>query len=90
MKKELNFIFNIPANFALGLIGFYQKTLSPDHGFLRGRFPHGYCRYYPSCSEYAKEAIARFGLVKGGFLAFARILRCHPWAEPKIDKVPNT
>jgi len=45
------------------------------------------CRYFPTCSEYAKEAIDKFGVMKGSALAVRRILRCHPFAEGGIDLV---
>lgn len=48
----------------------------------------GSCRYRPSCSEYAMEAIAGHGPVRGGWLAFKRIMRCHPWAGWGYDPVP--
>lgn len=74
---------------AIFLITVYQKTLSPDHGMLRGRYPHGFCRFYPSCSEYTKQAIDRFGAVKGIWLGSKRILKCNPWTEPGVDVVPR-
>jgi uncharacterized protein len=46
------------------------------------------CRYHPSCSQYALEALERHGAVKGSGLALLRILRCHPWAEGGVDPVP--
>ena len=49
----------------------------------------GACRYYPSCSEYAREAIALHGPFAGGFLALKRILRCHPWGGSGVDPVPR-
>ena len=48
----------------------------------------GSCRYLPSCSEYASEAIRRFGAVRGGLLAVRRLLRCHPFGGHGIDPVP--
>jgi len=60
----------------------YQLLLSPV-------LP-GSCRFYPSCSEYAREAIARHGPLAGGFLALKRIGRCHPWGGSGIDPVPDT
>jgi putative membrane protein insertion efficiency factor len=46
------------------------------------------CRYLPSCSEYALEALARHGVLVGGWLALRRILRCHPWGGSGLDPVP--
>jgi len=47
------------------------------------------CRFSPSCSEYAKEAIRRHGIIRGSALGIKRILRCHPWSKGGIDNVPN-
>lgn len=62
------------------LIHGYQLLLSPLLG--------SHCRYYPSCSHYAVTSINRFGVIRGGWLALKRILRCHPWHEGGIDEVP--
>jgi len=70
------------------LIKLYQKTLSPDHGWLRVFFPHGVCRYHPSCSNYMAEALQKHGLIKGISLGFSRVGRCHPYAEGGFDPVP--
>ena len=67
---------NIVKKLAIFLIRTYQLTLSP-------RFSHGACRYTPTCSQYALEAIEIHGVWKGCWLAFLRILRCNP---PKKDK----
>lgn len=58
----------------------YQRVLSPV-------LPHR-CRFYPSCSEYAKEAVWRYGPVKGGLLALRRLLRCGPWHPGGYDPLP--
>ncbi len=62
-----------------GLLGIYQKTFSGDHGWLQIFFPFGVCRFRPTCSEYARAAIKKYGLWRGGGKAVRRILRCHPW-----------
>ena len=65
----------------LALIRFYQKQISPC-------FPPR-CRYYPTCSAYAVEAIEKYGAMKGGWLALKRILRCHPFSKhDHYDPVP--
>ncbi len=79
----------MPRTIAVQVINFYQAFLSPDHSWLKAKHPAGYCRHYPSCSEYTKQAIVNFGLTKGFYLGAKRILKCHPWAEPKIDLVPK-
>ena len=57
------------------LINFYQKFLSPSNK----------CVFYPSCSEYAKQAMKKYGAFKGAYFGFLRILRCHPWQRNHID-----
>ena len=69
------------------LIRLYQKTLSPDHGLLKIYFPHGYCRFYPSCSQYGYEVIERYGLLKGLPMAIWRVLRCNPCSKGGVDAV---
>jgi len=63
------------------VITVYRYTLSP----LLGKN----CRYLPTCSEYATEAIDRFGAFKGGLMAIRRIGRCHPWGGHGFDPVPE-
>ena len=62
------------------LISCYKLLLSP---FLGNN-----CRFYPSCSSYAQQAIAEYGVIKGSYLAIRRIGKCHPWHEGGIDPVP--
>jgi len=62
------------------LIRFYQTQISP------GLPPR--CRFVPTCSEYAKEAVEKYGAAKGGLLALRRLMRCHPFHKGGYDPVP--
>ncbi|WP_277997694.1 membrane protein insertion efficiency factor YidD [Thermanaeromonas sp. C210] len=62
------------------LLRFYQRCISP---FMGAR-----CRFYPSCSEYASQAVAKHGVWRGGWLALKRLGRCHPWHNGGYDPVP--
>lgn len=73
MSKLINFIFILP-------IKIYQIVLSPVIG------PS--CRFNPTCSNYAIQAITKYGALKGLYLALKRIIRCHPWGESGNDPVP--
>ena len=64
----------------LALIRFYQRWISP-------LLPPS-CRFYPSCSHYAHDAIEKYGLLKGGGLAIWRLLRCNPYNKGGFDYVP--
>jgi len=66
----------------VGLLRGYQYLISPLLG--------GHCRFYPSCSHYAVEAIETHGTVRGTGLALRRLLRCHPWHPGGYDPVPGT
>ncbi len=85
----MNFITRLPKQIVISLIDLYQRTLSPDHSWLKSRFPHGYCRFYPSCSQYTREAVGRFGAVKGLWLGARRIAKCNPFIQPRVDMVPH-
>lgn len=65
----------------LALIRGYQFLLSPWVG--------NQCRFYPTCSEYAKQAIIHHGSAKGSFLAVKRVCKCHPWHPGGFDPVPG-
>lgn len=73
MKRILSYILLAP-------IYFYRSAISP-------MFPPS-CRYVPTCSQYAVEAIKKYGPFKGTWLAVKRILRCHPWGGSGYDPVP--
>lgn len=64
----------------LGLIWFYRHGISP--------FTPPSCRYTPTCSQYAAEAVRRYGPFKGGWLTLKRLARCHPWGGSGYDPVP--
>ncbi|MFA6963197.1 MAG: membrane protein insertion efficiency factor YidD [Patescibacteria group bacterium] len=68
-------------------IELYQRTLSPDHGWRKGLYPVGYCRYTPSCSQYFKEAVIKKGALRGSVLGIWRIIRCNPWSKGGHDPV---
>ncbi|MBR4443860.1 MAG: membrane protein insertion efficiency factor YidD [Clostridia bacterium] len=70
----------LPKRVLLWLIRFYRASISP-------LFP-ACCRYTPTCSQYALEAVQKYGALKGGYLALRRILRCHPLHKGGYDPVP--
>jgi putative membrane protein insertion efficiency factor len=65
---------------ALGLLRSYKVMISPMFA--------GSCRFQPSCSDYAAEAVARFGVLRGSFLAARRLARCNPFGASGLDQVP--
>ena len=65
----------------IGLLRAYRLLISPLYGQV--------CRYHPSCSAYALEAVQKHGAVKGTWLAVRRVGRCHPWAAGGYDPVPH-
>jgi putative membrane protein insertion efficiency factor len=68
-------------NAVLLAIRFYQRAISPHFS--------AHCRYYPTCSAYAYEAVRKYGMIRGLFLAGKRILRCHPFHRGGYDPVPG-
>jgi putative membrane protein insertion efficiency factor len=73
-------LWNLPKNILILLLLAYRKVVSPLYGQV--------CRFFPSCSAYALEAITVHGAVKGSWLAARRLVRCHPWNDGGVDHVP--
>ena len=71
----------VAARAVLGLIRAYQLAFSPMYS--------GSCRFVPSCSQYASEAVQKFGAARGSWLAVRRLMRCHPLGSSGIDPVPD-
>lgn len=81
-----HWLLNIPRSLLLIVIRVYQLSLSPAQTYFLG--VNGGCRYTPSCSNYAMDALREHGAVAGSFLAARRICRCHPWGGCGHDPVP--
>lgn len=81
MKKITRIIKETLKRLLIGMIKLYRKFISP--------LKPPTCRFYPTCSSYALEAIEKFGPFKGGYLAIRRILKCHPFNVGGYDPVPN-
>ena len=76
----MNRIFRLLAELLILPIQFYRKFISP--------LTPPSCRYTPTCSEYAVEALRKYGPFKGGWLALRRLLSCHPWGGHGYDPLP--
>ena len=74
-----------PRYIAIKLLKLYQKTLSLDHGIFKFLYPRGFCRFQPTCSDYAIQAVEKYGFVKGGIKAVWRVLRCNPFNSGGFD-----
>lgn len=85
---KIKFIKKLTQALTLILLQGYRCFISPLLTTLFG--PSCGCRYQPTCSCYAQQAIKRFGLWSGLTLAMQRILRCHPWSSSGYDPVPDT
>lgn len=81
MSAVLRTIQYLPRNLCVAILRLYRAAISPLYGDV--------CRYYPSCSSYALQAIQRYGVVRGIWMGTKRIARCHPWARGGIDDVPE-
>ena len=80
MKRLWYLVKSLLAKLMLALIAFYRTFISP--------LTPPACRYTPTCSQYAQEAIRKYGPFRGGWLALKRILRCHPFGGSGYDPVP--
>jgi putative membrane protein insertion efficiency factor len=80
MTRLATVLVLLPRNACVLVLRGYRAVISPLYGEV--------CRYYPSCSRYALEAIQEHGVVKGIWLGSRRIARCHPWAAGGVDDVP--
>jgi len=80
MNTAIAAVLLAPRNAAVLVLRAYRAVISPLYGDV--------CRYYPSCSAYALQAIQQHGVVVGSFLGIRRIARCHPWAAGGVDDVP--
>jgi len=83
----IKYLSKIIANFLIFLIKIYQKTLSFDHGPLNYLHPDGFCRFYPTCSEYGVQAIRKYGPIRGAIKTIWRVLRCNPFNKGGYDPV---
>jgi len=70
----------VPSRIAIKLIGIYKRFISP-------LLPPA-CKYIPTCSEYAAEAIQKYGLMRGGWMGLKRLMRCNPFSRGGYDPVP--
>jgi len=83
----MKYLSYISKKIVIMLINIYQKTLSFDHGLLKVFYPHGFCRFTPTCSQYGKEAVEKHGVIKGMMVTMWRIIRCNPWNKGGYDPV---
>lgn len=75
------FLWHLPRNILIVFLKLYRRAISPIYGQV--------CRFFPSCSAYALEAVTVHGAVKGSWYAARRVLRCHPWSAGGLDPVPS-
>ena len=80
MRRTLSYLMLAPRNVLVTILKVYRAVISPLYGDV--------CRYYPSCSHYAMQAIQHHGVMRGIWFGSRRLARCHPWAEGGIDDIP--
>ena len=81
MNSVMAFVLLLPRNLGVLILRIYRAVISPVYGDV--------CRYYPSCSSFALQAIQQYGVVRGSWMGIRRIARCHPWAAGGVDDVPQ-
>ncbi|MHA7177832.1 membrane protein insertion efficiency factor YidD [Arthrobacter sp. Sr24] len=77
----VRFLWHLPRNILIIVLKLYRRAISPIYGQV--------CRFFPSCSAYALEAVTVHGAVKGTWFSLLRVLRCHPWSAGGLDPVPS-
>lgn len=80
MSRTVTFLMLLPRNVCVIILRAYRAVISPLYGDV--------CRYYPSCSSYALQAIQHHGVLRGVWFGSVRLVRCHPWAAGGIDDIP--
>jgi uncharacterized protein len=80
VREAFVFLVLLPRNVCVVVLRLYRALISPLYGDV--------CRYYPSCSAYALQAIQQWGVIRGVAMGTLRIARCHPWAAGGVDDVP--
>ncbi len=81
LNRTFETVTNASQKILIGLLKVYRYVISPILG--------NHCRFYPSCSQYSLIAIQRFGSIKGIYLTFKRLIRCHPFCLGGCDPVPT-
>lgn len=77
MNKKVKKIVLIPRKTLVYIITIYQRYISPRLG--------KHCKYYPTCSEYTRQAVDKYGIIKGSLLGIIRILKCNPFSKGGVD-----
>lgn len=86
--RLLRWALFLPRRAVLFFVRLYQRDFSPDHSEMgKKKYPFGYCRFTPTCSEYAYKAIEKYGVIWGGIKALWRVVRCNPCGKGGYDPV---
>ncbi len=86
-RKALATVSLLPATLSVMLVRLYQRTISPDHGWLRHLYPYGYCRHEPTCSQYAISTLRTRRYPIAIALIAKRIAFCNPLTKPSDEKI---